>query len=81
MGKIYNTEDAQVTKNVDITDGLLISIVNGEKEKPILYSDLMSMIDDAMEDDFIKLKAALEIVLSFNKIEKWRKKILNQYSK
>lgn len=46
-----------------------------EDEKPILYSDLMSMIDDAMEDDFIKLKAALEIVLSFNKIEKWRKKI------
>ena len=46
-----------------------------DDEKPILYSDLMSMIDDAMEEDFIKLKAALEIVLSFNKIEKWRKKI------
>lgn len=46
-----------------------------DDEKPILYSDLVSMIDDAMEEDFIKLKAALEIVLSFNKIEKWRKKI------
>ena len=39
MGKIYNTEETTKTKNVSISDDLLISIVNGEKNKPILFRD------------------------------------------
>jgi len=45
-----------------------------EDEQPVLYSDLNSMIEEEMEDDLVKLKAALEIVRSFARIERLRKK-------
>ena len=45
-----------------------------ETEQPVLYSDLNSMIEEEMEDDLVKLKAALEIVRSFARIERLRKK-------
>jgi hypothetical protein len=32
------------------------------------------IIDDTMEEDYVKLQAAIEIVRSFNKIDRWRQK-------
>ena len=46
-----------------------------ETDKPALYRSLVMMLDDAMEEDFVKLNAALEVVRSFNKIESYRRKI------
>ena len=46
-----------------------------ETEKPALYRNLVMMMDDAMEEDFVKLNAALEIVRSFNKIDNYRRQI------
>lgn len=48
-----------------------------EECKKSLYRDLSDMLDDAMEDDYVKSRAALEIVRSFNKIENWRKVLLD----
>jgi hypothetical protein len=45
-----------------------------EDDKKILYRSLDMIIDDTMEEDYVKLQAAIEIVRSFNKIEKWRRK-------
>ena len=41
-----------------------------EEDKPGLYRDLVAMLDDAMEDDYVKSRGALEVVRSFNRIEK-----------
>ena len=46
-----------------------------ETDKPALYRNLVMMLDDAMEEDFVKLNAALEIVRSFNKIDNYRRQI------
>ena len=47
-----------------------------DENKKALYRDLSDMLDDAMEEDYVKSRAALEIVRSFNKIENWRKILL-----
>ena len=49
--------------------------IEKEEDKPGLYRDLCMMLDDSMEEDFVKLRAALEIVRSFNKMDKWNKEI------
>lgn len=47
-----------------------------EEDKISLYRDLVAMLDDAMEDDYVKSRGALEVVRGFNKIEKLGKQIL-----
>lgn len=49
--------------------------IEKEEDKPGLYRDLCMMMDESMEEDFVKLRAALEIVRSFNKMDKWNKEI------
>lgn len=46
-----------------------------DEDKKALYRDLAAMLDDAMEDDFVKSRGALEVVRGFNRIEKLGKKI------
>lgn len=41
-----------------------------EGDKKGLYRDLVAMLDDAMEDDYVKSRGALEVVRSFNRLEK-----------
>ena len=43
------------------------------EDKKVMYRNLELMIDDAMSDDLMKLKAAIEIVRSYQKIERLRK--------
>lgn len=45
------------------------------KDKPKLRTWLVAMIDDAMKEDFIRMQAALEVVRSFYRMEKWDKNI------
>ena len=40
------------------------------KDKPRLMADLVTMIDDAMKDDLVRMRAALEIVRAFYRIDK-----------
>lgn len=47
-----------------------------EEDKKQMYRNFELMIEEGMEDDFVKLSAALEIVRSFQKIERIRKKEL-----
>ena len=49
--------------------------IEDEADKIGLYRDMCMMIDESMEEDFVKLRAALEIVRSFNKMDKWNKEI------
>lgn len=46
-----------------------------EEDKTALYRDLVAMLDDAMEDDYVKSRGALEVVRGFNRIEKLGKQI------
>lgn len=39
--------------------------------KKRLYSDLCTMCDDSLRDDLVRQRAALEIVRSFSRIDKW----------
>lgn len=43
---------------------------NAEEDRKALYRDLVAMLDDAMEDDYVKSRGALEVVRSFNRLEK-----------
>jgi hypothetical protein len=45
-----------------------------EEDKKVMYRNLELMIDESMEDDYVKLQAAIEIVRSFQKIERLREK-------
>lgn len=45
------------------------------KDRSKLMTQLVTMIDDAMKDDFIRMKAALEVVRSFYRMEKWDRMI------
>lgn len=40
------------------------------EERPKLYEDLLTMIEEGMESDLVRQRAALEIVLAFNRISK-----------
>ena len=40
------------------------------KDRPRLMADLVTMKDDAMADDVVRMRAALEIVRAFNRIDK-----------
>ena len=40
------------------------------KDRPRLIADLVTMMDDAMADDVVRMRAALEIVRAFNRIDK-----------
>ena len=40
------------------------------KDRPRLMADLVTMKDDAMGDDLVRMRAALEIVRAFNRIDK-----------
>lgn len=44
-----------------------------EEDKKVMYRNLELMIDEAMSDDLMKLKAAIEIVRSYQKIEHLRR--------
>lgn len=46
-----------------------------EEDKKSMYRSLEIMMDEAMQDDYVKLSAAIEVVRSFHKIEEWRKKV------
>lgn len=46
-----------------------------EEDKKSLYRDLVAMLDDAMEDDYVKSRGALEVVRGFNRLEKLGKTI------
>lgn len=41
-----------------------------ERDKPFLYASLNSFIDDETKDDGMKMKAAIQIVKTYNQIEK-----------
>ena len=41
------------------------------KDKSRLMADLVTMIDDAMKDDLVRMRAALEIVRAFYRIDKY----------
>lgn len=41
-----------------------------DEDKKALYRDLVAMLDDAMEDDYVKSRGALEVVRGFNRLEK-----------
>ena len=45
------------------------------RDRPKLMTQLVTMIDDAMKDDFIRMQAALEVVRSFYRMEKWDRNI------
>ena len=40
------------------------------EDRPKLYEDLLTMIEEGMENDLVRQRAALEIVLAFNRIAK-----------
>ena len=46
-----------------------------EEDRKALARDLVAMLDDAMEDDFVKSRGALEVVRGFNRLEKIGKQI------
>lgn len=41
-----------------------------KEDREAMYSDLVTMIDDSMNDDLVRQKAAVEIVRSFKRIDK-----------
>lgn len=45
-------------------------IEDDPKDRPRLIADLVTMMDDAMADDVVRMRAALEIVRAFNRIDK-----------
>lgn len=48
---------------------------DSDEDRKALYRDLVAMLDDAMEDDYVKSRGALEVVRGFNRLEKLGKQI------
>lgn len=46
-----------------------------EEDKKILYRDLLNILDEGMENDFVKLQAGIQIVQSFYKIRKMNSRL------
>jgi len=67
----WSKEDARNKKDVVHIFGYdPFEFEEDENEKKILYADLVSVVDEDVQQDYVKLQSALTIVKSFNKVRK-----------
>lgn len=67
----WSKEDARNKKDVIKILGYdPFSYEENEEEKKILYADVVSVIDEDVQQDYVKMQSALTIVKSFNKVRK-----------
>jgi uncharacterized protein (DUF433 family) len=76
--KQHNTQDQEILNEYEINRKDVIRMIGYdpfanyplEEDKPVLYAQLVSFIDDETKNDGMKMNAVIQIVQSFNQIQK-----------
>lgn len=70
----WNKEDVQNQKVIKKMIGYDPFEYEDDENKKVLYKDLMGMLEPGMENDMVKLQAAIQIVQSFFRVREMNKK-------
>lgn len=72
---IWNQESLRDKKIVEKMVGYDPFYFEDEEKRPSLYKDLIGMLEQGMEQDQIKLQAAIQIVISYSRVRRMNEEI------